>query len=98
MADLTIREFQNLMRKLYEERDQKRGVEKSLMWLQTELGELFEAYLEKSKEALEEEIADIFAWLSSVCNLLDIDLETVVLKKYPFSCPKCNTSPCSCVF
>ena len=98
MADLTIREFQNLMRKLYEERDQKRGVEKSLMWLQTELGELFEAYLEKNKEALEEEIADIFAWLSSVCNLLDIDLETVTLKKYPFSCPKCNTSPCSCVF
>ncbi len=98
MADLTIREFQNLMRNLYEEMYQKRGVEKSLMWLQTELGELFEAYLEKSKEALEEEIADIFAWLSSVCNLLDIDLEIVALKKYPFSCPKCNTSPCSCVF
>ena len=98
MADLTIREFQNLMRKLYEERDQKRGVEKSLMWLQTELGELFEAYLEKNEEVLEEEIADIFAWLSSVCNLLDIDLETVALKKYPYSCPKCNTSPCSCVF
>jgi NTP pyrophosphatase (non-canonical NTP hydrolase) len=79
VADLTIREFQNLMRMLYEKRDQKRGIEKSLMWLQTELGELFEAFLGKNKDALEEEIADIFAWLSSVCNLLDIDIEKISL-------------------
>ena len=75
MTDHTINEFQNLMKTLYEERDRKRGIEKSLMWLQTEIGELFEAYLKDDKNILEEEVADILAWLCSVCNLLEINLD-----------------------
>lgn len=96
MAEHTIREFQNLMTNLYGDRDQKRGVEKSLLWLQTEIGELLEAYLENDSEAIQEEIADVFAWFCSVCNLLGIDLEDVAWKKYPNMCPKCNSCPCEC--
>lgn len=98
MTDHTLTEFQNLMKTLYEKRDQKRGIEKSLMWLQTELGELFEAYLKDDKRIIEEEVADILAWLCSVCNLLDINLNHAAWEKYPYHCPKCKKAPCYCVF
>ncbi len=98
MTDHTLTEFQNLMKTLYEKRDQKRGIEKSLMWLQTELGELFEAYLKDDKRIIEEEVADILAWLCSVCNLLDINLNNAAWEKYPYYCPRCKMTPCNCVF
>ncbi|MFX0209173.1 MAG: MazG nucleotide pyrophosphohydrolase domain-containing protein [Candidatus Hodarchaeota archaeon] len=96
MTEHTIQEFQNLMTILYGDRDRKRGVEKSLLWLQTEIGELIEAYLENNIEAIKEEVADVFAWLCSVCNLLSIDIEEVAWKKYPNLCPKCSSTPCKC--
>ncbi len=96
VANHTIQDFQKLMFILYGERDQKRGIEKSLMWLQTEIGELLEAYLKNDQKSLQEEVADVFAWLCSVCNLLNIDIENAAWKKYPFYCPKCGVSPCEC--
>ena len=92
----TIREFQELMVTLYGDRDRKRGIERSLIRLQTEIGELFEAFLEEDLDASREEAADVFAWLCSVCNLLDIDLETAAYQKYPYRCPKCAANPCKC--
>ena len=96
MTNGTIKEFQNLMKTLYIERDRKRGLDKTLLWLQSEEGELVDAYLKKDASAIEEEVADVFAWLCSVCNLLDIDLEKVIWAKYPNNCPKCGESPCKC--
>ncbi len=98
MTTHTIQDFQNLMKDLYGERDRKRGIEKSLMWLLTENGELIEAFLKKNVEQIHEEVADVFAWLCSVCNLLEIDLESAVWEKYPGNCPKCNSNPCKCIF
>jgi NTP pyrophosphatase (non-canonical NTP hydrolase) len=69
------------MKDLYLERDQKRGLDKTLLWLQSEQGELVDAYLKKDLSSIEEEIADVFAWLCSVC---------------PKICPKCGESPCIC--
>jgi NTP pyrophosphatase (non-canonical NTP hydrolase) len=77
------------MKDLYLERDQKRGLDKTLLWLQSEQGELVDAYLKKDLSSIEEEIADVFA-------LLDIDLEQVIWTKYPKICPKCGESPCIC--
>jgi NTP pyrophosphatase (non-canonical NTP hydrolase) len=92
----TIKDFQNLMRDLYIDRDRKRGLDKTLLWLQSEEGELVDAYLKKDISAIEEEVADVFAWLCSVCNLLDINLEKVTWAKYSNVCPKCGESPCKC--
>lgn len=97
MVKRTIGAFQNLMSSLFGERDRKRGIDKSLIWLQTELGELLEAYLENDSKTLREEVADVLAWLCSVCNLLNIDLETAAWEKYPNSCPKCESNPCECL-
>ncbi|MHA1976284.1 MAG: MazG nucleotide pyrophosphohydrolase domain-containing protein [Candidatus Hodarchaeales archaeon] len=96
MANKTIQDFQKLMRELYLDRDQQRGMEKTLLWLQTEQGELVDAYLKKDTSTVIEEVADIFAWLCSVCNLFEIDLEAAAWDKYPNKCPKCLSSPCNC--
>ena len=92
----TIREFQVLMETLYGIRDRERGIDRALIHLQTEIGELFEAYLKEDPCSSREEVADVFAWLCSICNLLDIDLEDAAYQKYPNRCPKCNTNPCKC--
>ena len=97
MTNKTIKDFQQLMKELYLDRDQQRGIEKSLLWLQTEQGELIDAYLKKDTSTINEEVADIFAWLCSICNLFKIDLETAAWSKYPDKCPKCMKSPCNCL-
>ena len=97
LENRTISEFQTLMTTLYGSRDVQRGPEKSLLWLLSECGELLDAYLKGDSETLQEEVADVFAWLCSICNLLNIDLELAAWKKYPYKCPKCESSPCKCI-
>ena len=92
----TIREFQGLMDALYGDRDRIRGIDRSLLHLQTEIGELIDTILKEDSHSSKEEAADVFAWLCSVCNLLDIDLEAAAYQKYPHRCPKCATNPCTC--
>jgi len=84
------------MRELYFERDSKRGVEKTFMWLVQEVGELGRAILKGDIENAKEEAADVLAWLASLCNILGIDLEEAVTRKYPGVCPKCGCRPCRC--
>jgi len=80
--ELTLRFVQNLMKKYYYERDSARGLYATFTWLVEEVGELAEALLSNNKEAIAEEIADVLAWLSSVSNLANIDIEEAFKKKY----------------
>ena len=95
---MRIDEFQNLMKTLYFHQDLKRGYEKSFIWLIEEIGELASILhmdiLDKNK--IKEEIADIFAWICSLANLLDIKVEEAVKEKYPGKCIKCSSNPCRC--
>jgi len=84
------------MRAIYYERDSRRGIERTFMWLVQEVGELSRAILRNDRENIEEEVADVLAWLASLCNLLGIDMENAVIKKYPGRCPKCGSIPCRC--
>jgi len=93
---MSIRDFQNLIRDLYYERDSKRGIDKTMLWIVEEVGELAEAVRRNDKKAIGEEMADVFAWLVSLANLLNIDLEEEVKKKYPDYCVKCGKKPCEC--
>ena len=87
-----------MMRMLYFVRDKQRGEQDTFNWLQAELEELFEALRDGNIEAAKEEFADVMAWLASLANITNVDLEKAVLKKYNYLCPKCGTSPCSCPF
>ncbi len=95
---VSIREFQEMMKTLYFVRDKKRGKQDTLNWLKDELDELIEALRDGKIDSIEKEFADVFAWLASLANISNIDLEKAVLKKYNYNCPKCFTSPCSCPF
>jgi NTP pyrophosphatase (non-canonical NTP hydrolase) len=93
-----IHELQEMMRRLYFHRDNKRGIKGTYNWLAGELGELWEALKANDKEAAEKEFADVIAWLASLANITGIDLERATINKYSGKCPKCQQSPCQCTF
>ncbi len=93
---MEIREFQEMIEEIYFHKDSKRGVEKTFLWFIEEVGELSEAIRKGDREGMEEEFADVLAWLSSLANLLGIDLEEAAKKKYPGVCPYCGKKPCEC--
>ncbi len=94
---MEIKEFQSLIRYIYLARDTQRGPDKTFLWLLEEVGELTRAY-RRRQENLGLEMADVIAWIASMANLLDIDLEAELMKKYPRTCPLCSSSPCTCPF
>jgi NTP pyrophosphatase (non-canonical NTP hydrolase) len=95
---LHIHEFQEMMRRTYFHRDRQRGIAGTYGWLTDEVKELGEALDANRKEELEKEFADVLAWLASLANITDIDLEEATLTKYANKCPKCGHSPCECTF
>jgi NTP pyrophosphatase (non-canonical NTP hydrolase) len=95
---MQINEFQNMMKQLYLHRDSERGTDRTLNWLIDEVEELREALKEDDTKAIENEFADVLAWLASLANIVNIDLEKAALSKYANKCPKCGLSPCDCPF
>ncbi|MCS7117423.1 MAG: nucleotide pyrophosphohydrolase [Thaumarchaeota archaeon] len=84
------------MRELYGHRDSRRGPERTLLWLISEVGEVADAVVKNRSGGIEEEMADVLAWLASLANVLDIDLERAFSSKYGDGCPRCASKPCNC--
>jgi NTP pyrophosphatase (non-canonical NTP hydrolase) len=95
---MQIQEFQEMMKRLYFQRDFKRGINGTFNWLVDEVIELGEELKGTDKEATEKEFADVIAWLASLANIMGIDLEKAALSKYNNKCPKCLCTPCQCTF
>jgi len=93
---MELKNAQQLMLKLYGERDRRRGVEGTFMWLVEEIGELSEAIRNKDASNIREEFADVLAWLLSLANVLDVDLSDSFKEKYGAVCPRCKKAPCIC--
>jgi NTP pyrophosphatase (non-canonical NTP hydrolase) len=78
---MQIREFQELIAQRYKERDQERGVPRTFMWFVEEVGELATALASGQDRAnMEEEFADVFAWLCTLANITDVDIEKTCSK------------------
>lgn len=92
----SIKDFQKLMGEIYIHRDLKRGDKNTMLWLISEVGEFAKALIKNDKQDLEDEAADVLAWLCSECNLIGVDLEKVAIRKYDGKCPKCGHIPCKC--
>lgn len=71
-----IKEFQQLISQKYERRDRERGTPATFMWLIEEIGELATT-LAKNEDLKnkEDEFADVFAWLCTLANINDVDIE-----------------------
>lgn len=84
--DITIREFQEFISKRYYATDKARGTPGTFIWFIEEVGELASALGEvergkTNRDNLQEEFADVLAWLFTLANINDIDV-TQALEKY----------------
>ena len=97
---MKISDFQNLIKEIYFEKDRDRGLQGTFIWLVEEIGELATLINSKKKntEKFSEELADIIAWTVSIANILNIDIDKALIKKYPNKCRKCNSIPCKCEY
>ena len=75
-----ISEFQRLISDKYENRDRQRGVPGTFMWFIEEVGELSTALASADRENVEEEFADVFAWLCTLANIAEVDIEKACRK------------------
>jgi len=81
--DLKLSDFQKHISDRYEAADRARGTPKTWMWFIEEVGELSHALAKGDDRAnLEEEFADVLAWLCTMANINDVDLAKVVTVKY----------------
>lgn len=87
---LTVRAFQNLIKDRYLASDAARGTPGTFMWFIEEVGELATALQDNApgksptpeqRANLEEEFADVIAWLTTIANVNSVDLEHA-LRKY----------------
>ncbi|GAH50011.1 unnamed protein product [marine sediment metagenome] len=76
-----ISQFQQLISQKYQKRDQERGIPTTFMWFVEEVGELATALAANDQQNNEEEFADVFAWLCTLANISNVDLEKAC-KKY----------------
>ena len=72
---MQIREFQQLISEQYGKRDRKRGTPATFMWFIEEVGELATSLAGNNLNEKEEEFADVLAWLCTLANINEVDLE-----------------------
>jgi NTP pyrophosphatase (non-canonical NTP hydrolase) len=75
---MELAELQRLMDELYGDADRARGVPSTVAWLCEELGELAQAVRKGTVEQQRHEFGDVLAWLASLANQLDIDLDEAI--------------------
>jgi len=94
--ELSIADLQRHIRTMYYEKDVLRGVDGTFMWLMEEIGELAAALRGDDRENLAEEFADVIAWLATIANVAQIDLNDALIAKYGNGCPGCSRLECEC--
>lgn len=91
-----IREFQQLIDRMYSDKDRARGAAKTYLWFVEEVGELASAVAKgKDRANLAGEFADVLAWLVTLANVEGVDLEQAI-SKYASGCPGCGQAVCRC--
>lgn len=93
---ISLRDFQQLIREMYLEKDVARGIDGTFMWLMEEVGELAAALREGTPAEQAAEFADVLAWLTTIANVAGVDLPRAVAEKYGSGCPGCGLLVCTC--
>ena len=95
-GDVSLADFQQLIRAMYFEKDAARGLDGTFMWFMEEVGELASALRHGTQEERLGEFADVLAWLATMANVAGIDLAEAVGRKYGAGCPGCAKLVCMC--
>jgi NTP pyrophosphatase (non-canonical NTP hydrolase) len=90
---VSLRDFQGLIHSMFGEKDAARGTDGTFMWF---LEEVAGSLRNGSKEELALEFADVLAWLVTLANIAEIDLDEAVRRKYGAGCPRCGCAICEC--
>jgi NTP pyrophosphatase (non-canonical NTP hydrolase) len=90
-----LTEFQDLMRRTYLQRDRARGLDGTFRRMVEEVGELARTLRHDDPIRRTEEFSDVLAWLVSLANQADVDVEEAA-GRYRDGCPKCGAVPCTC--
>jgi NTP pyrophosphatase (non-canonical NTP hydrolase) len=86
---LTLAAFQQLIRDRYYPTDSARGTPGTFMWFIEEVGELATALQDNApgrtptpeqRANMDEEFADVLAWLTTLANINSVDLERACRK------------------
>ena len=88
--DITVRAFQDLIKDRYFASDNARGTAGTFLYLTEEFGELATALANNNRsnkpasqaeiDNLEEEFADVLAWLATLANINGVDLASTLIK------------------
>ncbi|MDM8006254.1 MAG: MazG nucleotide pyrophosphohydrolase domain-containing protein [Phycisphaerae bacterium] len=94
---MDLRDFQQLIDKMYSHKDRERGSAGTFLWMMEEIGELAQAIGEGSdRQTKAAEFADVMAWLVTLANVEGVDLSEALHNKYGQGCPGCGKMVCSC--
>ena len=93
---MTLDDLQALIENMYSTKDRERGTPATFLWFSEEVGELAAALREGNREELRAEFADVLAWLATIANVAQVDLQQAVLEKYGNGCPGCKEMVCRC--
>ena len=93
---MELRDFKQLIEKMYSHYDRERGSSGTFLWLMEEVGELASAIAEGDQENKAEEFADVMAWLATLANVEGVDLTEALTNKYGTGCPGCGKLVCAC--
>jgi NTP pyrophosphatase (non-canonical NTP hydrolase) len=81
-TELTLRAIQRHIADRYESADRARGTAGTFLWFIEEVGELATALHGDDRTNLEEEFADVLAWLCTLANINNVDLAGAIAHKY----------------
>lgn len=87
---MMLSDLQQMIRDRYYATDSARGAPATFLWFAEEVGELAHAigrhhrgeHSEQANRNLQEEFADVLAWLTTLANILDVNLTEAVRAKY----------------
>lgn len=77
---MELKAFQEFILRQYGQRDRERGTPATFLWFVEEVGELASALAGSDPKEKEGEFADVLAWLCTLANINDVDLEKAIEK------------------
>jgi len=95
-SNVSLGDLQALIRRMYFDKDQARGIEGTFLWLMEEIGELATALRSGTHQERLGEFADVLAWLATIANVAGVDLSEAIAQKYGRGCPGCGQYVCTC--